>query len=73
MFATQWKAEGKPCQVSSLNIKLSFLMYFSYFVLFIHFFYNSYFVAAGQGGHHRLDVNSNGISAKGKEEAKKLQ
>jgi len=36
------KSRGEPCQISDNNIKWSFLMYFSYFVLFFNFFYKAY-------------------------------
>ena len=36
------KQDGLECNVSDQNIKLSFLMYTSYFVLFGHFFYDKY-------------------------------
>jgi len=36
------KQDGLECNVSDRNIKLSFLMYTSYFVLFGHFFYDKY-------------------------------
>ena len=36
------KQNGLDCNVSDKNIKLSFLMYTSYFVLFGHFFYEKY-------------------------------
>ena len=38
----QMKQDGLECQVSDTNIKLSLLMYISYFVLFARFFYNVY-------------------------------
>lgn len=38
------KQDGLECHVSDRNIKLSFLMYTSYFVLFGHFFYHAYIV-----------------------------
>ena len=38
----QMKEDGLECQVSDTNIKLSLLMYISYFVLFARFFYNAY-------------------------------
>lgn len=34
--------DGEACNVSVQNIKLSLLMYFSYFVLFARFFYKAY-------------------------------
>ena len=36
------KQNGEACNVSEQNIKLSLLMYFSYFVLFARFFYKAY-------------------------------
>lgn len=38
----QMKQDGLECQVSDTNVKLSLLMYISYFVLFARFFYNAY-------------------------------
>jgi len=38
----QMKQDGLECHVSDTNIKLSLLMYISYFVLFARFFYNAY-------------------------------
>nr|XP_018898618.1 PREDICTED: elongation of very long chain fatty acids protein 6 [Bemisia tabaci] len=38
----QFIQQGQSCQVSNLNIQLSFAMYFSYFVLFARFFYKAY-------------------------------
>ena len=40
------KQSGLECNVSDRNIKLSFLMYTSYFVLFGHFFYDKYIAKA---------------------------
>jgi hypothetical protein len=36
------KSRGEPCGVSDENIRMSFLMYFSYFLLFFKFFYTAY-------------------------------
>jgi len=41
-WSYQVKMDGRECQVSYENIKISLLMYASYFVLFAHFFYNAY-------------------------------
>ncbi|VVC40584.1 ELO family,ELO family, conserved site [Cinara cedri] len=43
---------SESCQVSMLNIFLSFVMYFSFFVLFAEFFYNAYILKSksGSGG-----------------------
>jgi len=42
LWAYQLKQSGEGCSVSEQNIKLSLLMYFSYFVLFARFFYKAY-------------------------------
>lgn len=42
VWGYQSKARGENCCVSDENIKISLLMYVSYFVLFMHFFYNAY-------------------------------
>lgn len=43
IWTYQMKEDGLECHVSDKNIKLSLLMYTSYFVLFARFFYNAYF------------------------------
>merc|ERR1719430_2010830 len=42
-MAYRYKTQGRECGVSDTNLRLSLLMYTSYFVLFARFFYNSYF------------------------------
>merc|ERR1712076_130892 len=42
IWVIQIKSAGQECHTSDRNIKLSLLMYFSYFVLFGRFFYNAY-------------------------------
>lgn len=42
LWAYQLKQNGEACNVSEHNIKMSLLMYFSYFVLFARFFYKAY-------------------------------
>lgn len=42
-WAYHVKNSGGDCDVSYLNINLALLMYFSYFVLFAHFFHKAYF------------------------------
>ena len=42
LWAYHVKSNGGECEVSITNIKLSLLMYFSYFVLFAHFFNRAY-------------------------------
>lgn len=41
-MAFNYKQNGMQCGVSDTNLKLSLLMYCSYFVLFARFFYNAY-------------------------------
>jgi len=41
-MAFSYKQNGMQCGVSDTNLKLSLLMYTSYFVLFARFFYNAY-------------------------------
>ena len=36
------KKNGGHCEITDENIKWSFIMYFSYFLLFFHFFYKAY-------------------------------
>ena len=45
IWVRNMKLDGLECNVSDRNIKLSFLMYTSYFVLFGHFFYDKYIAA----------------------------
>ncbi|CAG0887127.1 unnamed protein product [Darwinula stevensoni] len=47
IFAYNTKMQGEFCQVTEQNIKVSFLMYFSYFVLFTRFFYLAYMKKPG--------------------------
>lgn len=42
IWSLQYINAGQPCKVSHLNIKLSLLMYLSYFALFLRFFINAY-------------------------------
>merc|ERR1719431_867487 len=50
------KRRGVVCGVSNTNLKMSLLMYTSYFVLFARFFYNSYFRRreAGKKGEDKI-------------------
>lgn len=50
---------GMKCGVSETNLKMSLLMYSSYFVLFAKFFYNTY-VGSGTGGKGKGKVSSAG-------------
>lgn len=40
--AWQYKQNGETCQVSEENLKVSLVMYGTYFILFAHFFLGSY-------------------------------
>lgn len=44
------KQDGLECNVSDRNIKMSFLMYISYFALFGHFFYQAYLSSSSARG-----------------------
>jgi hypothetical protein len=48
LWVVEHKSAGLECHVSDRNIKLSLLMYFSYFVLFARFFYNAYLSQEGK-------------------------
>lgn len=41
-YAYKLKQVGTPCGIKDSNMRLSFLMYFSYFLLFAKFFYDAY-------------------------------
>jgi elongation of very long chain fatty acids protein 6 len=40
--AWQYKKNGEMCQVTDENLKVSLIMYGTYFLLFAHFFLGSY-------------------------------
>ena len=42
MSAYTYKQEGRPCSVTYENLAASFFMYFTYFLLFVKFFYDAY-------------------------------
>ena len=48
-WVIQIKQSGQECHVSDQNIKMSLLMYASYFVLFGRFFFNAYVRENGSG------------------------
>jgi elongation of very long chain fatty acids protein 6 len=58
IWTYQVKQDGLECHVSDKNIKLSLLMYFSYFVLFARFFYNAYFNEASTKNQKNLEKKS---------------
>lgn len=43
--AYNYKQKGEFCSIGEDNLKFSFIMYFSYLILFGHFFYTNYLVA----------------------------
>jgi len=47
-WQTKMHEPETACDVTSDNIKWSFIMYFSYFVLFLHFFLNAYVFKGGK-------------------------
>jgi len=68
VVAYQYKQTGYNCGVSYTNIKLSLLMYFSYFLLFARFFYRAYFSKPGSkagqgrvGGQWAANANMEGV------------
>ena len=56
------KQRGEACAVSYENIKWSFIMYFSYFLLFFHFFYKAYVAKPKSSSRSK----SNGVAQNGK-------
>ena len=63
------KQQGVECRVSDGNVKVAFLMYFSYFVLFARFFYSAYIT--GEDKSRRGVVVTNGKALNGVNEIKK--
>ncbi|XP_052781098.1 elongation of very long chain fatty acids protein 6-like [Mya arenaria] len=49
--------EGRECDQNYDNIKYALMMYFSYFILFAHFFYTSYVVKKPAGHHHHTTTD----------------
>jgi len=47
--AWQYKKNGEMCQVTEENLKVSFGMYATYFLLFAHFFLGSYIFKSKRG------------------------
>jgi len=62
VYVYKLKQKATPCGVSDNNMKLSFLMYFSYFLLFAKFFYDAYISKPKQP----VKSTSNGTSKNGK-------
>jgi len=57
------KQQGVECRASDGNVKVAFVMYFSYFVLFARFFYLAYI--AGKDKPRKGDVVKNGHALNG--------
>ena len=57
--AWQYKQNGEQCQVSDENLKVSLIMYGTYFILFAQFFLGSYIVKSSNrekvGQHKKID------------------
>ena len=56
---------GYQCGTTYANINISFLMYFSYFLLFVQFFYKAYFSKSPAAGKSNGAVVSNGVHVNG--------
>jgi elongation of very long chain fatty acids protein 6 len=55
LFSFKVKTAGRECSISDMNVRVSFLMYSSYFLLFSNFFYRTYV----QSGDKRSVVTKN--------------
>jgi len=55
------KRRGEACDVTDENITWSFIMYFSYFLLFFHFFYNAYISPSKKSPRTQSQSNGNGV------------
>lgn len=58
ILAVYKKNRGEKCEVSYENIYWSFIMYFTYFLLFFHFFINAYFtksITSTKTNHNQSD------------------
>lgn len=51
----QIKGRGEFCQQSYDNLRYSSIMYFSYFILFAHFFYTTYVIEKPKGEGKKQD------------------
>jgi len=61
-LAFSYKQNGMQCRVSDTNLKLSLLMYCSYFVLFARFFYNAYLGGKSERKEQKLSQTKLGES-----------
>ncbi|XP_012258676.1 elongation of very long chain fatty acids protein 6 [Athalia rosae] len=61
VWAHQYLESGQAeCHISRVNIKLSLMMYFSYFVLFARFFHKAYLGGKGSKAGKKIYANGNG-------------
>lgn len=65
-IAYKKKSRGEECHISYENIKWSFTMYFSYFVLFFHFFYKAYIAKPSPAKTSTTNGHANGQISNGK-------
>ncbi len=54
--AWEYKKNNEMCQVTDENLKVSFVMYGTYFVLFAHFFLGSYIFKSSCGKKQKQEV-----------------
>jgi hypothetical protein len=54
--AWEYKKNGEMCQVTDENLKVSLVMYGTYFLLFAQFFLGSYVFKAARGNKQKEDV-----------------
>lgn len=73
IWAYQVKQAGNECHVSYDNIKVSLLMYTSYFVLFAHFFRRAYVVNPKQVGARLAKKGQESLVYEGKSSKGKLE
>ncbi|KAF2903819.1 hypothetical protein ILUMI_02371 [Ignelater luminosus] len=66
IWAQQFLIGNMECRVTPLIIKVSFVIYFSYFVLFVRFFYNAYLSGERQRKKHHVSASSEDLLSKSK-------
>jgi len=57
--AWQYKKNGEICQVTDENLKVSLMMYGTYFLLFAHFFLGSYIYKSQRENKQQNEINQN--------------
>jgi len=70
VYVYKLKQANVPCGMTDNNLKLSFLMYFSYFLLFLKFFYDAYInppqrLSAPKPSNLTNGVSHNGLKSNG--------